>query len=99
MKNPDLLTGRLSSTGRRGQVIVGFAAETEPDDAELLAIARAKLARKGADYLVVNRVGWSEGFATADNTVVVIDRHGTIVAEASGTKRSVADRILEVLAG
>ncbi len=98
VKNPDLLRSLVEHRAA-GQVIVGFAAETEPDDAKLLAIARAKLARKGADYLVVNRVGWSEGFATPDNTVVVIDRHGTIVAEASGTKRSVADRILEVLAG
>lgn len=96
VKNPDILKS-LAEHRVGGQVFIGFAAETEPDDAKLLELGRAKIARKGADYLVVNRVGWSEGFATADNTVVVIDRHGTIVVEASGTKRSVADRILDVL--
>lgn len=96
VKNPDIL--RELATGRHdGQVVVGFAAETEPDDAALLDLARAKVARKGADYLVVNRVGWSEGFATERNTVVVLDRAGAIVGEATGTKASVADRILDLL--
>ncbi len=96
VKNPDILVG-LTQSRRAGQLIVGFAAETEADASALLELARAKIARKGADYLVVNRVGWSAGFATDDNAVLVIDAAGTIVAEASGTKRSVADRILDVL--
>ena len=62
-----------------------------------LALGRAKVARKGADYLVVNRVGWTEGFATDTNTVVVVNRAGAIVGEASGSKASVADRILRSL--
>ena len=96
VKNPDILAG-LASRRRPGQVIVGFAAETEPDDAALLAIGAAKIARKGADLLVVNRVGWNEGFATEGNTVIVLNRTGDIVGEASGSKRSVADRILDLL--
>ena len=97
VQNPDILAG-VSSTRRPGQVIVGFAAETETDDARLIEIGRAKLARKGADYLVVNRVGWTEGFSTEDNAVAVLDPAGAIVMEASGSKSSVADRILDVLA-
>ena len=97
VKNPDILKG-LADDRRPGQVIVGFAAETEPNDAALLELGRAKVARKGADYLVINRVGWSEGFATESNTVVVIDRAGDTVVEASGTKASVADSILDLLA-
>lgn len=96
VKNPDILRS-LTEVRRPGQVIIGFAAETEPDDAALLELGRAKIARKGADYLVVNRVGWTEGFATAENSVVVIDRGGSVVTRASGTKRSVADRILDLL--
>jgi len=96
VKNPDILAG-LASTRRRGQIIVGFAAETEPDDSELLALGRAKILRKGADYLVLNRVGWAEGFSVPDNHVVVIDLAGDIVMEASGSKLSVADRILDLL--
>jgi phosphopantothenoylcysteine decarboxylase/phosphopantothenate--cysteine ligase len=96
VKNPDILAG-LGATKRADQVIIGFAAETEPDPEAQLALGRSKLARKNADYLVINRVGWTEGFGTDGNTVIVIDSHGDIVMEASGSKLSVADRILEVL--
>ena len=96
VKNPDILAG-LAANRRAGQVIVGFAAETEPDDAKLKQLGAAKVARKGADLLVVNRVGWNEGFATEGNTVIVLNRTGDIVGEASGSKRSVADRILDLL--
>ena len=76
-------------------MVVGFAAETEPDRDALLELGRAKAARKGVDYLVVNRVGWTEGFATDGNAVIVLDAAGTIVGEADGSKASVADRILD----
>jgi phosphopantothenoylcysteine decarboxylase/phosphopantothenate--cysteine ligase len=96
IKNPDILAG-LADSRLPGQVIIGFAAETEPDRSALLELGRAKIRRKGSDYLVINRVGWSEGFATEGNTVVVVDKAGDIVAEASGSKQSVADRILDLL--
>lgn len=96
VKNPDVLM-ELTAARREDQVIVGFAAETEPDRDALLELGRAKAARKGVDYLVVNRVGWSEGFATDGNAVVVLDAAGGIVAEAEGSKASVADRILDVV--
>lgn len=96
VKNPDILT-ELSAVRPAGQVIVGFAAETEQDAAHLLELGRAKIARKGCDLLVLNRVGWNEGFATEGNTIIVLDRHGDIVCEASGSKTSVADRILDLL--
>jgi phosphopantothenoylcysteine decarboxylase / phosphopantothenate---cysteine ligase len=96
VKNPDILSG-LSTDRPRPQVIVGFAAETETDAAALLELGRGKIARKGCDYLVINRVGWSEGFAADANEVVVIDRSGAIVTEASGSKMLVADRVLDVL--
>ncbi|MCU1513237.1 MAG: coaBC [Microbacteriaceae bacterium] len=97
VKNPDILAG-LSATRTAGQVIVGFAAETEADPQKLLDLGSAKIARKGSDYLVVNTVGWTEGFATETNTVVMLDKAGVIVMEATGTKSSVAGRILDVLA-
>ncbi|TFD47081.1 bifunctional phosphopantothenoylcysteine decarboxylase/phosphopantothenate--cysteine ligase CoaBC [Cryobacterium frigoriphilum] len=96
VKNPDILAG-LTAVRRPGQVIIGFAAETESDQAALLALGRTKLARKGCDFLVVNRVGWSQGFATDGNAITVLDRSGAIVTEASGTKMSVANSILDVL--
>jgi phosphopantothenoylcysteine decarboxylase/phosphopantothenate--cysteine ligase len=97
VKNPDILAA-LSAAKAPGQIVIGFAAETEPDTSALLALGRAKIARKGCDYLVVNRVGWTEGFASDDNVVIVLDATGAIVNEASGSKISVADRILDVVA-
>ena len=96
VKNPDILAG-LSAATPRPAVIVGFAAETEADPAALLALGRQKIARKGCDYLGLNRVGWSQGIATESNDIVVLDRRGDIVNEASGTKLSVANSILDVI--
>jgi phosphopantothenoylcysteine decarboxylase/phosphopantothenate--cysteine ligase len=96
VRNPDILHD-LSAARRPGQVIIGFAAETETDPAELLLIARAKIARKGCDYLVLNNVGWTTGFATDLNTVTILNATGDIVGEATGSKTTVADRILDVL--
>lgn len=97
VKNPDILAG-LARNRRPGQVIIGFGAETEPDREKLVELGRQKIARKGSDYLVLNTVGWSQGFATERNSVVIVDADGAIVSEASGSKASVADRILDLLA-
>jgi len=96
VKNPDILQA-LAASRPDGQIVVGFAAETESDREALLALGRAKIARKGADYLVLNTVGWAEGFATDGNTIVVLNAAGDIVGEATGTKASVAGRILDLL--
>ncbi|MET0842233.1 MAG: bifunctional phosphopantothenoylcysteine decarboxylase/phosphopantothenate--cysteine ligase CoaBC [Mycetocola sp.] len=96
VQNPDILAG-LAASARPGQKIVGFAAETTPGEDELLEIGRAKLARKGCDFLVVNRVGWNEGFALDTNRIVVLAKGGNVVLEASGTKLEIADRILDAV--
>ncbi|MBG6108084.1 bifunctional phosphopantothenoylcysteine decarboxylase/phosphopantothenate--cysteine ligase CoaBC [Frigoribacterium sp. CG_9.8] len=96
VKNPDILAG-LAETRRPGQLIIGFAAETEPDRDAMLELGRAKIARKNSDLLVLNRVGWSEGFGTDQNTIVMIDSLGAIVMEASGSKQTVADRIFDAV--
>lgn len=97
VRTPDILAG-LAADRPPGQVVVGFAAETEPDRDALLELGIAKAARKGVDYLVVNRVGWSEGFGTDANAVVIVSRDGDIVTEAEGSKAAVADRLLDILA-
>ena len=51
---------------RDGQVVVGFAAETEPDPPALIELGRAKLARKGCDFLVLNQVGWTRGLRNGE---------------------------------
>lgn len=96
VKNPDVLA-ELAANRSPGQIVIGFAAETATDREELLALGRAKIARKGCDYLVLNRVGWAEGFATEGNAVIIVDARGDIVNEASGSKLSVANCILDLI--
>jgi phosphopantothenoylcysteine decarboxylase/phosphopantothenate--cysteine ligase len=98
VRNPDVLATVAAERQRPGQLIVGFAAETEPDRERLLALGREKIAAKGADLLVLNEVGWERGFGTGENAVVLLDAAGTVVGEASGEKRSVAEAILDVVA-
>ena len=98
VRNPDVLAG-LVDDRRPGQVIVGFAAETEPDAAARRELGRTKVLRKGCDLLVLNRVGWTQGFATERNEIEVLDGAGDIVMEAAGTKLSVAHRILDSILG
>ncbi len=93
--NPDILAELAHRD--RSSLVVGFAAETEADDDELVQRGRDKLARKGADLLVVNRVGHAEGFGRVDTRVRVLDASG-VVADASGSKASVARAIIDAVA-
>ncbi|WP_243074003.1 bifunctional phosphopantothenoylcysteine decarboxylase/phosphopantothenate--cysteine ligase CoaBC [Microbacterium sp. SS28] len=92
VENDDILAG-LVQARRDGQTIVGFGAETATDAAELLDRARRKRRRKGVDLLAVNEVGWGKGFEASENRILVVDARDEVTAEASGTKRDVADAL------
>jgi phosphopantothenoylcysteine decarboxylase / phosphopantothenate---cysteine ligase len=96
-ENPDILadlSARRRADGPAGQVIVGFAAETDPD----LDAARAKLARKGCDVLVMNQVGGGRGFGTADNEAVALASDGTVTPIPRRSKDALADFVLDLVA-
>ncbi|WP_439694417.1 bifunctional phosphopantothenoylcysteine decarboxylase/phosphopantothenate--cysteine ligase CoaBC [Curtobacterium sp. SP.BCo] len=97
VRNPDVLAD-LVAARRTGQIIVGFAAETEPDRAARIELGRAKIARKPADLLVVNHVGWSSGFEREENAIEVLTPGGEVVRETSGTKAEVATAVLDLVA-
>jgi len=78
----------------RRQVLVGFAAETDTSPAQ----ARAKLARKGCDLLVVNPVGNGLGFGTPDNEAVVYGADGTVTPIPRGSKEALADVVWDLVA-
>ncbi len=61
-QNPDILAEISHDRPRPGAVVVGFAAETGDDAGSVLDLARAKLARKGCDLLVVNDVSGGQVF-------------------------------------
>jgi phosphopantothenoylcysteine decarboxylase/phosphopantothenate--cysteine ligase len=96
-ENPDILaalSARRTAHGPAGQVIVGFAAETDPD----LDAARAKLARKGCDLLVVNPVGNGQGFGSADNEAVVLGADGTATPIPRRSKDGLANVVWDLAA-
>jgi phosphopantothenoylcysteine decarboxylase/phosphopantothenate--cysteine ligase len=76
------------------QVLVGFAAETDTSP----EAARAKLARKGCDLLVVNPVGHGLGFGTPDNEAVVYGADGTVTPVPRGPKEALADVVWDLVA-
>jgi phosphopantothenoylcysteine decarboxylase/phosphopantothenate--cysteine ligase len=95
-ENPDIvlaLSARRREHGPAGQVIVSFAAETDPD----LDKARAKLARKGSDYQVVNEVGGGRAFGTADNEAVVLAADGTITPIPRQSKDALAGVVWDLV--
>jgi phosphopantothenoylcysteine decarboxylase/phosphopantothenate--cysteine ligase len=80
--------------GRVTQVIVGFAAETDPN----LDAAFAKLARKGCDLLVVNQVGDGVGFGAGDNEWTVLSVEGSATAVPRRSKDALAEFVLTLVA-
>jgi len=90
---PDILAG-LGKKKPAGQVLVGFAAETE----NLVANAMSKLERKGADLIVANDVSQDGvGFAHATNAVTLVARGVDPVEVALTDKRSIARSVLNAV--
>jgi phosphopantothenoylcysteine decarboxylase/phosphopantothenate--cysteine ligase len=90
--NPDILR-ELAARRKAGQVIAGFAAETE----DLLGHGRAKLAAKGCDLLVVNQVGPGLALGTADNAAVILGADGTVTEVPRGPKEVLADVVWDLV--
>ena len=78
--------------------IVGFAAETGDADGDVLFHARAKLARKGCDLLVVNAVGDGRAFEVDNNDGWLLTADGAESALEHGSKTLMASRIADAVA-
>ena len=89
-QNPDILAEISHDRRPPGPVIVGFAAETGDDTGSVLDLARAKLARKGCDLLVVNDVSGGAVFGSADNQAVILGADGAAVEVPLGSKAALA---------
>jgi len=94
VRNPDILAELSAERARPGQVVAGFAAETD----DVLANGRAKLARKGCDLLVVNEVGGGKAFGTEDNEAVVLGADGSATPVPFGPKEELADLLWDLVA-
>ncbi|WP_127584330.1 bifunctional phosphopantothenoylcysteine decarboxylase/phosphopantothenate--cysteine ligase CoaBC [Paenibacillus koleovorans] len=95
VKNPDILQW-LGENKRAGQLVVGFAAET--NDGEQHALDKVR--RKKSDLLVLNDVTIpGAGFGTDTNLVRIYDANGLVQALPMMGKRAVAEKLLELVAG
>ncbi|MFE2289509.1 bifunctional phosphopantothenoylcysteine decarboxylase/phosphopantothenate--cysteine ligase CoaBC [Streptomyces sp. NPDC059443] len=94
VRNPDILAEISVDRAREGQVVVGFAAETD----DVLANGRAKLLRKGCDLLVVNEVGETKTFGSEENEAVILSSTGEEVPVPYGPKEVLAEVIWDQVA-
>ncbi|MBX3481693.1 MAG: bifunctional phosphopantothenoylcysteine decarboxylase/phosphopantothenate--cysteine ligase CoaBC [Caulobacter sp.] len=72
VENPDILATLAAKGAGRPKVVVGFAAETNDVEAH----ARAKLTRKGCDWIVANDVTQPGVMGGAENTVMIVGKTG-----------------------
>jgi phosphopantothenoylcysteine decarboxylase / phosphopantothenate---cysteine ligase len=101
VENPDILATISKLPDARPKLVIGFAAETE----NLIDNAKAKLARKGCDWIVANDVSPASGVMGGDrNTVHLLTRDGPEINVESWpvmTKEEVASalvaRVAEIL--
>jgi phosphopantothenoylcysteine decarboxylase/phosphopantothenate--cysteine ligase len=88
IENPDILAGVSAAGKKRPKLVVGFAAETT----ELEANARAKLSRKGCDWIVGNDVSEAV-FGEESNTVTLFMRGGQVERWPRQSKAAVARKL------
>lgn len=89
-RTEDIL-GTLGANKRPGQLLIGFAAET--DDLEKNALG--KLERKNLDWIAANSA--ADGFGTLTNKVTLYSRSGQKIALPADEKLEVARAMLKVI--
>ncbi len=92
-RTEDILAA-LGRNKRSGQILVGFAAETEA----LLEHAADKLARKNLDWIAANLVGVPDrGFAAEENAVTLLGRGGEAIELGLKSKVELAREIIRIV--
>ena len=97
VENPDILKTIAAAGVKRPSLVIGFAAET----AKVIEHAKAKLASKGADWIVANDVSHGSGIGTFKGGVMGGDHNQVHLVRGDGveswpelTKAEVAERLV-----
>jgi len=94
-KTTDILS-ELGKKKKKGQVLVGFALETENG----IANAKEKLKSKRLDFIVLNSLSEpGTGFGFDTNRVTVLDTHGIVHEGRLCSKQEIAHDILRIITG
>src|SRR5215813_7590742 len=98
-ENPDILATVAHDARKRPRLVIGFAAETE----HIIEHAKAKLSRKGCDWIVANDVSTEGGAMGGDrNTVHLVSAQGVESWPPQSKEevaRALVARIAQTLAG
>lgn len=86
----------LGQRKRDGQILVGFAAESD----HVIDYARGKLAGKNLDWIVANDISRTDaGFAGENNAVTILGRLGQMIELKLDSKKNIARQILRQILG
>jgi phosphopantothenoylcysteine decarboxylase / phosphopantothenate---cysteine ligase len=95
VENPDILATVAHRTEGRPILVVGFAAETQ----KVIEHAKAKLARKGCDWIVANDVSAATGIMGGDSNTVHLVSAAGVESWPTMSKDAVARALAERIAG
>jgi phosphopantothenoylcysteine decarboxylase / phosphopantothenate---cysteine ligase len=95
VENPDILA-TVARLGRgRPRLVIGFAAETE----HIIEHAKAKLARKGCDWILANDVSAGSGVMGGDSNTIHLVTPQRVEAWPPQSKEEVARALVDRIAG
>jgi phosphopantothenoylcysteine decarboxylase/phosphopantothenate--cysteine ligase len=96
VRNPDILKS-LSSVKRPGQIMIGFAAETESDVKALKDSAAEKLASKSLDIIYINDVSGGAIFGSESTRGLIVDKDRNVIEVPEISKDTLSDILLDQL--
>jgi phosphopantothenoylcysteine decarboxylase / phosphopantothenate---cysteine ligase len=94
IENPDILTTVARRKAMRPPLVIGFAAETE----DIIDNARAKLDRKGCDWIVANDVSPATGILGGDRNRVHLVTRDSVESWPEDDKQTVAGNLVARIA-
>ena len=95
-KNPDILA-RIAEMKRSGQIVVGFAAETDSKSENLVKLGSEKLRSKSLDLMYVNNVTDGAIFGSNLTQGVIIDSNERNIEIPEISKDTLSDILLDQL--
>ena len=95
LANPDI-TKELA-VRRKGQIMVGFAAQTEENLEDALRIASTKLQDKGLDFIYCNDVSGGAIFGADLTSGVILDMTGVRTSITAQSKLTLANKLFDLL--
>lgn len=96
VRNPDILKS-LSSVKKPGQILIGFAAETESDVKALKDSATEKIVSKNLDIIYVNDVSGGAIFGSESTRGLIVDKDRNVIEVPEISKDTLSDILLDQL--